>query len=123
MVNAEGRTMQHGSRQHISWSSPVYRQYVERMVEAIGKHYGKDSRIWGWQLDNEPSHYGLYDFSVAARENFRSWLKKKYGTIDELNKTWGTAFWSIRYQDFNQVLIPNQNELVAQPNPHAILDF
>ena len=123
MVNAEGRTMQHGSRQHISWSSPVYRQYVERMVEAIGKHYGKDSRIWGWQLDNEPSHYGLYDYSVAARENFRNWLKKKYGTIDELNKTWGTAFRSIRYQDFDQVLIPNQNELVAQPNPHAILDF
>ena len=123
MVNAEGRIMQHGSRQHISWSSPVYRQYVERMVEAIGKHYGKDNRIWGWQLDNEPSHYGLYDYSAAARENFRNWLKKKYGTIDELNKTWGTAFWSIRYRDFNQVLIPNQKELVQQPNPHAILDF
>ncbi len=123
MVNAEGRTMQHGSRQHISWSSAVYREYVSKMVEAIGKHYGKDNRIWGWQLDNEPSHYGQYDYSPAAQESFRRWLKAKYKTIDELNKTWGTAFWSIWYNDFNQILIPNQKELIAQPSPHAVLDF
>jgi beta-galactosidase len=123
MVNAEGRTMQHGSRQQISWSSPVYRQYVAKMVEAIGKHYGNDNRIWGWQLDNEPSHYGQYDYSPAAQESFRHWLKLKYNTIDELNKTWGTAFWSIRYNDFDQVRIPNQQELIAQPSPDAVLDF
>jgi beta-galactosidase len=123
MVNAEGRTMQHGSRQQISWSSPIYREYVAKMVDAIGKHYGKDSRIWGWQLDNEPSHYGQYDYSPAAQESFRRWLQAKYKTIDELNKTWGTAFWSILYSNFNQILIPNQKELIAQPSPHAVLDF
>lgn len=123
MINAEGRTMQHGSRQHISWSSPVYRQYVTRMVEAIGKHFGTDKRIWGWQLDNEPSHYGQYDFSPAATTSFQHWLQKKYRTIDLLNNTWGTAFWSIKYGSFSQVRIPNQKELIAQPNPHAVLDF
>ena len=115
--------MQHGSRQQISWSSPVYRKYVEKMVEAIGKHYANDNRIWGWQLDNEPSHYGQYDYSSAAQESFRNWLKAKYKTIDELNRNWGIAFWSIRYNDFTQVLIPNQKELIAQPSPHAVLDF
>lgn len=123
MVNGAGRTMQHGSRQQVSWSSPVYRQYVEKMVDAIGKHYGKDNRIWGWQLDNEPSHYGQYDYSAAAQESFRKWLQVKYKTIDTLNRTWGTAFWSIRYSGFSQVLIPNPNELIAQPSPHAVLDF
>ncbi len=93
------------------------------MVEAIGKHYGKDSRIWGWQLDNEPSHYGQYDYSPAAQEGFRRWVKAKYKTLEELNNTWGTAFWSIRYTDFNQILIPNAKELIAQPSPHAVLDF
>ena len=86
MVNNEGRTMQHGSRQQISWSSKVYRSYVAKMVEAIGKHYGNDKRIWGWQLDNEPSHYGQYDFSDAAQESFRTWLKAKYKTIDALTQ-------------------------------------
>ncbi|MGI4863029.1 MAG: beta-galactosidase [Janthinobacterium lividum] len=123
MVNAEGRTMQHGSRQQISWSSPVYRQYVQRMVEAIAQHYGKDNRIWGWQLDNEPSHYGQYDYSPAAQASFRRWLQAKYQTLDALNAAWGTAFWSIRYTDFSQVLIPNSKELIAQPAPAAVLDF
>lgn len=123
MENDEGRTMQHGSRQQISWSSSVYRDYVTKMVEAIGKHYGKDKRIWGWQLDNEPSHYGQYDYSNAAQERFRIWLKAKYTTLDSLNATWGTAFWSIWYTDFNQIRIPNQKELIAQPSPHAVLDF
>lgn len=123
MVNNDGTTMQHGSRQQISWSSKVYRSYVAKMVEAIAKHYGNDKRIWGWQLDNEPSHYGLYDYSDAAQQSFRLWLKEKYKTIDALNSTWGTAFWSILYQDFDQIRIPNQKELVAQPSPHAVLDF
>lgn len=123
MVNDEGTTMQHGSRQQISWSSKVYRSYVAKMVEAVAKHYGNDKRIWGWQLDNEPSHYGFYDYSDAAQQSFREWLKAKYKTIDVLNATWGTAFWSILYKDFEQIRIPNQKELVAQPSPHAVLDF
>ncbi|QDA62292.1 beta-galactosidase [Hymenobacter jejuensis] len=123
MVNENGTTMQHGSRQHISWSSPVYRQYVAKMVTAVAKHYANDKRIWGWQLDNEPSHYGQYDYSPAAQTSFRNWLKNKYKAIDSLNATWGTAFWSIRYNNFDQIRIPNGKELIAQPNPHAVLDF
>jgi beta-galactosidase len=123
MVNENGTTLQHGSRQQCSWSSPVYRQYVSKMVEAIAKHYATDKRIWGWQLDNEPSHYGQYDYSPAAQTRFQQWLQNKYKNIDTLNQTWGTAFWSIRYTDFNQVRCPNAKELIAQPNPHAVLDF
>jgi len=123
MVNENGVTMQHGSRQQCSWSSPVYREYVSKMVDAIAKHYANDKRIWGWQLDNEPSHYGQYDYSPAAQTRYQQWLKNKYKSIDTLNKTWGTAFWSIRYSDFSQIRCPNGKELIAQPNPHAVLDF
>lgn len=123
MVNEEGRTMQHGSRQHISWSSPVYKKYVTRMVEALAKHYANDKRIWGWQLDNEPSHYGQVDHSPAARLSYQKWLRNRYKSIDSLNKTWGTAFWSIKYDNFEQIRTPNGKELIAQPNPHAVLDF
>ena len=123
MVNAEGRTMQHGSRQQISWSSTVYRDYVSKMVEAIGKHYGKInvSGDGNWIMNLRTD--GQYDYSPAAQESFHRWLKAKYQTIDKLNDTWGTAFWSIRYDNFDQILIPNQKELIAQPSPHAVLDF
>lgn len=123
MVNAEGRTIRHGARQQASWSSPVYREYVEKIVTELAKRYAGNKAIWGWQIDNEPSHYGGFDYSENAQTAFRKWLEKKYTTIDVLNKTWGTAFWSQTYNNFEQIRIPNAQELVAQINPHALLDF
>ena len=40
MVNAEGRRMNHGGREHADWSSPVYRQYVERINTELAKRFG-----------------------------------------------------------------------------------
>ncbi|MCD7936676.1 MAG: beta-galactosidase [Tannerellaceae bacterium] len=121
--NAEGRTIQHGARQQASWNSEVYRQYVEKIVTEMAKRYGNHQNVWGWQIDNEPSHYDSFDYSDNALIAFRQWLKNKYKTIEELNRVWGNAFWSQDYNHFDQILIPNAKELVQQPNPHAILDF
>lgn len=124
VVNDEGRTMQHGSRQHASWSSEVYRSYVAKIVTQLAQRYGNDKRVWGWQLDNEPSHYStFYDYSPVAQEAFRLFLKNKYKTIDTLNIIWGNAFWSQTYSNFDQIIIPNAKQLVQPPNPHALLDF
>ena len=124
ITNVDGVVQQHGSREHCSWSSPKYRELNEKIVAAMAKKYGNDKRIWGWQIDNEPSHYAAeYDYSPAARASFINWLKKKYTSIEKLNEIWGTSFWSIKYQNFEQVRIPNSKELPQQPNPHAMLDF
>jgi beta-galactosidase len=124
MVDAEGRTMDHGSREHADWSSPVYRQYVTKIDTELAKRFGHDQRVWGWQIDNELSHYGRrFSYSQAATIKFREWLKEKYGTIDKVNAAWGGAFWSTMYQNFGQIDIPNQQTLVADPSPHAVLDF
>jgi beta-galactosidase len=123
MVDAEGRTMLHGTRQQASWSSEVYRKYVGKIVEELGKRYGNDPRVWGWQLDNELSHYGKEpSYDDASQKKFRAWLKNKYGTIDKLNEAWGDAFWSQMYQNFDQIRLPNSKELLAQVNEHAELD-
>jgi beta-galactosidase len=124
MVDAEGRTMVHGTRQHATWSSEIYRGYVAKIVNELGRRFGNNPAVWGWQLDNELSHYGkLYDYSEASQEKFRRWLKRKYGRIESLNRDWGTAFWSQRYQAFEQIRIPNEREFVAQFNPHSMLDL
>jgi beta-galactosidase len=123
MVDNKGRKMMHGSRQQATWSSDVYRHYVGRIVDELGKHYGNNPAVWGWQLDNELSHYGKEpDYSDASQSKFRLWLKQKYQTIDALNSAWGASFWSQMYQDFDQIRIPNADELVAQVNPNALLD-
>lgn len=122
--NAAGRTAEHGARTHASWSSMKYREYIEKIVTRLAQRYGNDKRVWGWQIDNEPSHYGFeYDHSEPAQQRFRAWLQQKYGTIDKLNKAWGTAFWSLTYNNFGQIRIPNPQVQPQMPNPHAMLDF
>lgn len=118
-----GVTIQHGRRQHASWSSDRYCRYVEKMVTLLAKRYGNNPHIMGWQIDNEPGHYGVVDYSENAQTKFRIWLRKKYGTIDKLNDTWGNSFWSETYQNFDQIRLPNQQEVPDKPNPHAMLDL
>lgn len=119
-----GQTAEHGTRTHGSFSSPKYREMVTKMVAAMAKHYGNDKRIWGWQIDNEPSHYGAYDYSPAAQNSFRNWLKNKYKAIDNLNNAWGTAFWSGVYSDFSQIEIPNKLRFNAGPASNtSLVDF
>jgi beta-galactosidase len=110
---SSGQKANHGTRTHCSWSSPKYRELTTKLVTAMAKHFANDKRIWGWQIDNEPSHYGTYDYSPAAQANFKTWLQKKYKTIDNLNEAWGTAFWSGIYSDFSQIDIPNTAQFNA----------
>jgi len=100
----DGTKMDHGSRQHASFSSNYYRQYSMKMIEELAKRYGKDSRVIGWQLDNEPRRF--LDFGKDAQQRFRDWVKQKYKTIDAVNKAWGTNFWSGTYSDFQEINIP-----------------
>jgi beta-galactosidase len=123
-VDARGRRMNHGSREHATWTSPVYRRYVERIVTELGRRFGSNPAVWGWQIDNELSHYGrAYSYADVNRDAFRGWLRKRYGAIERLNDAWGNAFWSQMYNDFDQIDIPNADELVAGVNEHALLDF
>ena len=100
----DGRQMDHGSRQHATFSSTFYRQYSFRMIEQLARRYGGDQRVIGWQLDNEPRRF--LDYGKDAPGRFRNWLKERYGTIDALNRSWGNAFWSGTYSDFSQIDIP-----------------
>nr|WP_321378725.1 beta-galactosidase [uncultured Bacteroides sp.] len=113
---------ENGTRGLGSITNPEYRKFVSRIVTEMAKHYGRNKNITGWQIDNEPP--AITDFSPSSQKAFRVWLKNKYKTIDELNKTWGAAFWSQWFSHFNQIVIPNTN-LVGWwgNNPHAILDL
>lgn len=104
----DGTYFEHGGRHHSSFSSEVYRKYSMKIIAELAKHYGNDSRIMGWQLDNEPS--SNVDYGNDALNRFRVWLKKKYSTIDNLNKAWGTSFWSGIYSDFNQINFPQKKQ-------------
>jgi beta-galactosidase len=123
MLDAAGRRQQHGTRQHACWNVEDYRGHVARITTALGERYGRDDRIWGWQIDNELTHYGKEPcFCASCQDAFRLWLKTRYSNIAALNRDWGTTFWSQVYQRFDQIRLPNPQEYPAQFNPHAMLD-
>ena len=122
LVGGDGRRMEHGTRANGSLTNDVFLRYTRRIVAELGRRYGRDPRVWGWQLDNEP--YGPPDYSPSSRRAFQAWLERRYGTVGALNEAWGGAFWSTRYDAFAQVLIPNETLFGEDAlSPHAVLDF
>jgi len=123
MIDADGRVMQHGTRQQACWSVQTYRDYVGKVDAELAKRFANNPAVWGWQIDNELSHYGKEPgYNDACQQHFRAWLQKKYTTIDQLNTDWGNAFWSQKYQTFDQIRLPNAKEQIAQLNPQQMLD-
>ncbi|WP_239618776.1 beta-galactosidase [Cohnella mopanensis] len=117
----DGVVYQHGQRRHYNYSSPVYRFYCERIVKKMAEHYSAHPAIIGWQIDNELNCETSEYHSEADHIAFRKWARNKYGSLDKLNKAWGTVFWSQSYTDWEQVFLTRPTPSNS-PNPHQLLD-
>ncbi len=100
-----------GSRRHYCYNSEIYREYSEKIVEKMAQHYANHPAVAAWQIDNEfTCGDGLYCYCESCRQKFIVWLKKKYGSLDALNKAWGTVFWSQTYTDWDQIIVPKRSQ-------------
>ena len=118
---AEGVVLNQGGRQSYAPSSTVYRDYAVKMAKAMAERYAEHPALALWHIDNEIGCHVPHDFSDSAIRAFRTWLRRKYRTIERLNDAWGTAFWSQRYGAFKDVLPPLAAPTYA--NPSQQLDF
>ena len=75
------------------------------MADALMKRYAHHPAVIAIGYDNEIGN-GFMSYSEADRQRFITWLKKKYGTIDALNKAWATQRWSRRLNNFEDVDLP-----------------
>ena len=121
-VDADGIVHGFGGRHHDCQSSPAYRRHVSRIVSALADRFGRNENVIGWQIDNElgNSHDGLC-YCENCEKRFRQWLRERYGTVEELNRCWGTAFWSQGYGSFEEVSAPRRT--AAGGNPSRDLDW
>jgi beta-galactosidase len=120
-VTAAGETVWPGARQHWRPTSPVFRAHALRLVTALAERYADHPALAAWHISNELGCHNVYDYSDDAARAFRAWLRARYETLDALNHAWGTAFWSQRYTDFDQILPPRL--AASHPNPTQQLDF
>ncbi len=119
-IKEDGRRDQHGNRQQFNWADPKYRELARAIAEQEARRFGHDPNVIGWQIDNE---YANESYGPIAREQFDSWLKARYGTLDNLNDRWTTAYWSQTYTDWSQIPIPISAYGTSYGNPGLLLSW
>ena len=118
----DGVLYRHGARRHYNYNSPVYQELSKRIVEKAAAHYAGRKSVIGWQIDNELNCELNEFYSESDTLAFREFLKKKYGTLDELNEAWGTVFWNQSYTDWEEIYVP-RTTCSNSTNPHEVLDY
>ncbi|NLM11397.1 MAG: beta-galactosidase [Clostridiaceae bacterium] len=121
-LDSQGRVRGFGGRHHNCQSNIAYKEHIKRLVSKMAHHYKDNPNVIGWQIDNElgNSHNDLCHCK-SCREHFQKWLQYKYKTIEQLNKEWGTNFWSQTYDKFEQ--IPTPMITPTSHNPSLLLDW
>ncbi len=119
----DGKKRSFGGR-HVSCvnSTHMY-QYAEKIVRKLLEHYKDEEAIVAWQIDNEIGHEGSdLCFCDNCKKAFCTYLDMKFnGDIDQLNKTYGTTFWSQEYNTFDEIPLPSST--ITTHNPALRLDW
>ena len=117
-VMADGETSGFGNRLHYDPSSPVYRERAAIITRALAERYSRHPALAMWHISNE---YGPTAYNEQSSVAFRTWLQRRYGSLDALNDAWYTRFWSQTYTDWEQVDVPAVPR--SWMNPARQLDF
>ncbi|WP_183864796.1 beta-galactosidase [Rhizobium sp. BK399] len=121
-IDEQGRVRGFGSRRHYTFSSQRWWEESRRIVEAVTSRFGSHPAVVGWQTDNEYGcHETILSWGLEDLKAYRKWLRLRYQSTEQLNEAWGSVFWSMEIQNFEDVSLPNLT--VTEANPAARMDF
>ena len=106
-TRADRTRLLYGERENHCNSNIVFREKVYKIDSLLAERYHNHPELIMWHISNEM--YGECHCD-DCQNNFRKWLKNKYGTIDNLNKEYWSSFWSHHYNDFSEI---------ESPSPHG----
>lgn len=97
----------YGFRHNHCYTSLIYRQKITKLDSLLARRYASNENVILWHISNE---LGGECHCELCQEAFRAWLRKKYNnSLDELNHTWWTGFWSHRVTEWQQIHSPTEN--------------
>lgn len=106
-VSSQGVRDHHGNRHNHCMTSPAYRRKTEQINRRLAERFGSHPGLILWHISNE---YGGECYCPLCAKRFREYLADKFEhDIEKLNKAWWTAFWSHRYNSFEQIEPPYAN--------------
>lgn len=101
-------------------NSEKYRERAAAIAKQMAKRYKDYPGLAAWHVANE---YGTYCYCENCQKKFRLWLKKRYGTLENLNEKWNTAFWGRIVYDFDEIMLPTELNDDYRFNPAIQLDY
>lgn len=93
----------YGDRENHCNSNLIYRRKVKEIDSKLAERYAHNPGLIMWHISNEM--YGQC-YCENCQKRFREWLKKKYNSIDNLNKQYWSNFWSHKYTDWEEIEAP-----------------
>lgn len=123
-VDNRGIKRPFGSRNHFCYNNADYRRLAAAIAEKLSEKFGSNPYVTGFQIGNEFAQEGTGRCHCdTCLGKFRDYLKDRYKTIDKLNKSWGTFFWSQTYRCFDEIEFPvSDDESSAQIHIRAFKD-
>ncbi|HEY5560257.1 MAG TPA: alpha-amylase family protein [Clostridiaceae bacterium] len=82
--------------------SPLGKELAGNFLKKLVERYKDHPGMYGYDIWNECNYPHDICYCEHTQKQFREWLKKKYGTIKELNQTWHRY----SYASFEDVMAP-----------------
>jgi len=117
-MDDDGRRQDFGHRRHYCPNQPAFQAATTRVVGELLCCFGRDPRVIGWQIDNE---FAGRCYCETCHRRFQVWLRDRYESLEQLNASWGTAFWSQTYSRWEQIPLPQPPP--RDPSPSLALDY
>ncbi len=116
-VDENGYRQPYGGRRGYCVNNDYYIKKGRALAHEIAKHYKDEDAIVAIQIDNEICDEGSdLCFCDSCKDKFHTYLKNKYQNIDELNKRWGTCFWTQTYHNFDDIPLPRKAFVAHNPS-------
>lgn len=113
----DGKNRGYGLRRNPCVNSKNFRKYSENITRKIAEHYKDNKYVIAYQIDNEFMSGDPYCYCPECKKKFRDTMKKRYGTIEKLNREWGMDFWSLSFPSWESI------ELHAPGQPSLLKNF
>ncbi|HEY5561361.1 MAG TPA: beta-galactosidase [Clostridiaceae bacterium] len=104
-VDQNLRKKVHGGRVNFCPNSKLFKKFSVNLASKLAEHYKDHPALVIWHIGNE---YGNYCYCENCENEFRLWLKKRYGTTEELNRAWNMSFWGHTIYDWEEIVVPSE---------------
>ncbi len=107
LTDLSGRKCLSGNYRQPCFEDPSYNLAAEKYIRTLVRRFRNRKALLQWRVWGESNIYGYCSCAWHA-ELFRQYLKKKYKTVQELNRHWGTEAPG-EYRSFAELQIPADN--------------